>query len=128
MYIFPRYNRSHTALQSPSMPDVFDEAVLWVDNCTAHSVLASDTTMTPVKTQHFRARSPSQPLRTQSCAHSTFSCMIQLLMRTARVAGLYKGQAIWTASTMCCIENFAFEVCSLFTRTHTTIVTRDAAQ
>lgn len=128
MYIFPRYNRSHTALQSPSMPDVFDEAVVWADSCTAHSFLASDTTMTPVRARHFKARSPSQPLRTQSCAHSTFSCMIQLLMRTVRVAGLYKGQAIRTASTRCSIENFASEACSLFTRMHTTIVTRDAAQ
>lgn len=60
------------------MPDVSDEAVLWVDTCTAQSVLASDTTVILVRTRHFKARSPSQPLRLQSFTHSTFVCMIQL--------------------------------------------------
>lgn len=101
-----------TALRSTSMPDVFDEAVVWVDNCTAHSFLASHTTFTLVRTLHFRARLQPHPLRTQSFTRSRLFCMNQLLMRTVRIVGLYKGQAIWTASTcLCFIENFASEVC-----------------
>lgn len=98
------YSRSHpdtteaAALRSTSMPDVFDEAVLWVDNCTPHSVLASHTTVTLVRTLHFRATLQPHPLRTQSFTRSRVFCMNQLLMRTVRIVGSYREQAIWTAS------------------------------
>lgn len=61
---FSRDTTEATASRSTSMPDVFDEAVVWVDSCTAHSSLASDTTVTLVRTLHFRATLQPRPLRT----------------------------------------------------------------
>lgn len=117
------------ALGSTSMPDVFDEAVVWVDSCTVHSFLASDATVTLVRTLHFRATLQPHPLRTQSFYLFETFLYESLLMRTVRIVGSCKEQAIWTAS-ICLrrIENFASEVCSRVTKQTTDKGTRAAAE
>jgi hypothetical protein len=43
------------------MPDVVDEAVVWVDICTAHSFLASNATVTLVKDPAFQGDTATSP-------------------------------------------------------------------